>query len=194
MGGGGGLLGGGGQEPEVRPGPPEGNYVQLDSADPFTAEYLWDDGTLLVGNVSPEELQGFIEQGVEFFENQVIPTEMWVDPETGYLWEIVLNEVRAYFDETAGEETLRDMFEASSFEVVFSWFEPGPVTGTNEHASFQLEFDRQVFQTVDDALTYLRSLPYTVEVLPNYLGDAVPYMAPPDDYYSVPWGYPGAEW
>jgi len=195
---GGGGLGTGGGAPldgnpaEIRPGPPEGGYVILDSVDPFTREYLWEDGTLLVGNVSDEELQGFIEQGVEYFDNQVIPTEMWIDPETGEPWEIVLNEIRVYFDETVDEQDLRGMFDANDFTVVFSWFEPGQVAGTNLHASFQLEYDRQTFPTVDDALGYLRSLPYTLEAVPNYYSDTLIPMAPPVDYYSYPWRWYGA--
>ena len=139
-----------------------------------------------MGNVTPEELQGFIEQGVTYFDNQVLDIEIWIDPETGEPREVVAGKVRAYFDETAGEQQLRDMFDENGFEVVFSWFEPGVEMETNEHASFQLEFDRETHPTVDDALNYLLSLEYTLDACPNYLHDHRYDTAPPDDLFSRP--------
>lgn len=185
-GGGGGIPPPLGGNPEIRPGPPQGDYWLRDSVDPFTTEYEWEDGTILVGNLSQEDLQGFIDQGVTYFDNQVLAVEVWVDPETGQPREVVAGELRAYFDETAGEEQLRDMFDENGFEVVFSWFEPGAVHETNEHASFQLAFDREVYDTVDDALEFLNSLEYTLEAYPNYFHDHRYGTAPPVDDLSMP--------
>ena len=198
--GGGGDNGGAGPpppidgNPEVRPGPPQGDYWLRETADPFTTEYEWEDGTILAGNVTPEELQGFINEGVDYFDAQVPDVEVWFDPATGQPREVIAGEVRAYFDESAGEQELRGMFDANGFEVVFSWFEPGQLPETNEHASFQLAFDRNTFTTVDDALAFLTALPYTNDACPNYYHDHYYGTAPPQDEYSHPCYYGPPPW
>jgi hypothetical protein len=187
-GGGEGLGMGDDPDPEVRPDPPQGNYELVQSLDPFTAEYRWPDGTGLVGNVSQEDLNGFIQYGVEYFDNKVTPTEMWLDPETEEPTEIVRDEVLVWFDQSVGEQDLRSMFDTNDFDVVFSWFEPGGIH-SNSYASFQLNFDRHTYPTVDDALSFLRSLNYTLEATPNFYNQMSLCMAPPLDLLSRPSTY-----
>jgi hypothetical protein len=131
----------------------------IETGDPFTPTYQLPSGTIVKSSLPPEELV------FEELNDSHSPIVSWSGPNG--TTDIYDGEILLTFVTTADAIAISSFLATHNLDVAFSWFRPDLVTGGNEIAWFQLEYDQQQFASFNAAYTYFSQQNLVAEAGPN---------------------------
>ncbi len=157
----------------------------IETGDPFTPTYQLPSGTIVKSSRDPEDLV------FEELNDSHPPIVSWSGPNG--TTDIYDGEILLTFVTTADATAISTFLATHNLDVAFSWFRPDSISGGNEVAWFQLEYDSQQFASFNAAYTFFSQQSLVAEASPNrpfeyspdYGGSTPGNIEPNDDLYDV---------